>query len=155
MTAATAIEQAKALGVRLELADGGQLAVEWEDGELPTDLIQALREHKVEIIASLAMQQSPAPAPSPLVGAQATPSPIPAELEALLGSIAADVSRLTNDPSLREGAGHLLDDCRDIARQGKLATAVALAQQLSRSMPEYFGAGKPPNPPRRAAPVGP
>jgi hypothetical protein len=64
--------------------------------------------------------------------------PVPAALEALLVSIAADVIRLTDVPRLREAAGNLLNDCRDIAREGRVETAMGLARHLGRSIPDYF-----------------
>jgi hypothetical protein len=100
------------------------------------------------VLNPVAEMPPPDDSPHSLADVAATPpSPpiphsVPPELEALLGSIQAEVCRVTDVSRLRAAAGNLLDDCRDIAREGNVETAVALARHLSRSIPEYFGASK-------------
>jgi hypothetical protein len=70
--------------------------------------------------------------PSSVVIAQA---PVSDELETILQAIEADVLRRQVTTELLRAARQLLTDCRDAARTGDVASALASARHLEHSIP--------------------
>ena len=61
-----------------------------------------------------------------------------AELEPLLAAIEAEVRRLTRDPVLLRAVANLLNDCRDMAREGMADLALRLARDYQTRFPAYI-----------------
>jgi hypothetical protein len=59
-------------------------------------------------------------------------------LEELLSQADAGARRLTSEPKLLSAATNLLNDCRDMWREGRQTTALFLARDYARRIPDFI-----------------
>jgi len=128
LSGAELLSRLRRLGAIVHLSDADRIKVDAPAGTVTPELRAELVKQREQLVSALRAERD----------RRTSNGGTPEQLEAMLTTTMAEARRLTADPKLLQAAANLLNDCRDMWREGQHATALLLARDYVRRIPAYI-----------------